>query len=62
MSFCLFREDNAERRLERALFNDEIDIKYGFDRYKESAEKLGWLINMHPVCYKHADRCNCIHK
>ncbi|KAL5019900.1 hypothetical protein ScPMuIL_002792 [Solemya velum] len=43
------KEDSAEKRLQRSLANDEIDIKYGFDRYKESAERVGWLINMHPA-------------
>ena len=49
--YALFREDNAEKRLEQALLNDEIDKKYGFDRYKDADEKLGWLINMHPVIF-----------
>ncbi|KAK2190703.1 hypothetical protein NP493_73g03008 [Ridgeia piscesae] len=43
------REDSSEKRLQRSQFNDEIDVKYGFIRYKEAAEKIGWLINMHPV-------------
>ena len=45
--FC--REDNAEKRLQRSVFADEIDSKMGFDRYKDPEEKAGWLLNMHPV-------------
>ncbi|CAH1796227.1 unnamed protein product [Owenia fusiformis] len=42
------REDATDKRMKRALENDEIDSKYGFDRHKETNEKVGWLINMHP--------------
>lgn len=44
------REDSTEKRLKRAILNDEIDVRFGYERYKESVEKTGWLINMHPVC------------
>ncbi|KFM68408.1 DNA polymerase epsilon catalytic subunit A, partial [Stegodyphus mimosarum] len=40
-------EDTSERRLQQSLFNDEIDAKFGFVRYKESAERKAWLFNMH---------------
>ncbi|XP_074652055.1 DNA polymerase epsilon catalytic subunit A-like [Tubulanus polymorphus] len=43
------RDDPADRRLSRAQENDEIDAKYGFDRYKDSQERIGWLVNMHPT-------------
>ena len=33
----------------RIQANELIDSKYGFDRYKDPADRLGWLINMHPV-------------
>ncbi|XP_077864309.1 DNA polymerase epsilon catalytic subunit A-like [Saccoglossus kowalevskii] len=42
-------EDSSEARLQRSLANDEMDSRFGFDRYKEPIEKLGWLINMHPT-------------
>ncbi|XP_041470272.1 DNA polymerase epsilon catalytic subunit A-like isoform X2 [Lytechinus variegatus] len=42
-------EDSSEARLQRATINDELDSLYGFDRYKEPAERVGWLINMHPA-------------
>ncbi|CAL1292777.1 unnamed protein product [Larinioides sclopetarius] len=41
------QEDTSERRLQQSLFNDEIDAKFGFVRYKEPAEKKAWLYNMH---------------
>jgi DNA polymerase epsilon subunit 1 len=34
--------------------NDEVDEKMGFARIQEGPKKEGWLINMHPVCFKHA--------
>jgi len=43
------REDSTEKRLQRAVLNDEIDAKFGFERCKEPAKLVGWLINMHPV-------------
>ncbi|KAK7073292.1 hypothetical protein SK128_028068 [Halocaridina rubra] len=42
-------EDGSDRRLQQSLENDAIDSKFGFNRYKESAEKIGWLLNMHPT-------------
>ena len=43
------REDSTEKRVQRAKLNDEIDQKFGYDRYKDPQERVGWLINMHPV-------------
>lgn len=43
------REESFEKRLTRARQNDEIDQKFGYDRYREPQEKIGWLINMHPA-------------
>ncbi|KAL1441576.1 hypothetical protein MTO96_008540 [Rhipicephalus appendiculatus] len=43
------REDTSERRLQDALFNDEIDAKFGFERHREGTERIGWLINIHPT-------------
>lgn len=40
-------DDSSERRLQQCIFNDEIDAKFGFIRYKESAERKAWLYNMH---------------
>ncbi|KAL8598378.1 hypothetical protein ACOMHN_032655 [Nucella lapillus] len=43
------REDSTEKRLQRATLNDEIDVRFGFSRYKDPQERTGWLINMHPT-------------
>ena len=43
------REDSTEKRVQRAKLNDEIDQKFGYERYKDPQDKVGWLINMHPV-------------
>ncbi|XP_046401826.1 DNA polymerase epsilon catalytic subunit 1 [Ischnura elegans] len=40
-------EDTSELRLRQSLENDVIDSKYGFDRVKDRAEHIGYLINMH---------------
>ncbi len=36
-------------RYQRALRCDEIDAKFGFDRFQGTTERMGWLLNMHPV-------------
>ena len=41
--------DSSEKRAERAQINEQIDEKYGFYRHKDPMERVGWLINMHPV-------------
>jgi len=33
----------------RAQKNDAMDLKFGYDRYVMARERVGWLINMHPV-------------
>ncbi|OQR73201.1 DNA polymerase epsilon catalytic subunit A-like [Tropilaelaps mercedesae] len=40
--------DNSERRLETALFNDQVDARYGFERYTEANERVGWMVNLQP--------------
>lgn len=42
-------EPQQSNRYVRALKNDEMDSKFGFERYREHTEKLGFLINMHPA-------------
>ncbi|KAJ8035463.1 DNA polymerase epsilon catalytic subunit A [Holothuria leucospilota] len=42
-------ESSAEARLQRAVLSDELDLRYGFDRYKDPQERVGWLMNMHPA-------------
>ncbi|KAG7176387.1 DNA polymerase epsilon catalytic subunit A-like [Homarus americanus] len=43
------QDDGSDRRLQQSLENDALDTKYGFNRYKESQEIVGWLLNMHPT-------------
>jgi len=40
---------SVESRMLRIQTQEVMDNKYGFERHKESTERLGWLINMHPV-------------
>ncbi|KAJ0173535.1 hypothetical protein K1T71_010684 [Dendrolimus kikuchii] len=41
------REESSESRIRVALENDRIDLKYGFDRVRDTKERTGYLINMH---------------
>ena len=41
--------NSIDKRIQRVTFNDDMDAKYGFIRYKSSNEKIGWLLNMQPV-------------
>ncbi|CAG0909608.1 unnamed protein product, partial [Cyprideis torosa] len=50
------RPDPSAVRLSASLENDQIDAKYGFERYKATEERLGWLINMHPTEVMDADK------
>ncbi|XP_052805264.1 DNA polymerase epsilon catalytic subunit A-like [Mya arenaria] len=43
------KEESAEKRVTKARQNDEIDVKFGFERYKDPQERCGWMINMHPA-------------
>ena len=38
-----------EARFQRAHRNEQMDARFGFAQHREPVEKLGWLINMHPV-------------
>ena len=54
---CTFREDlSTASRCQRSQKNDEIDAKYGFERYSLPTERTGWLINMHPVRWRERER------
>ncbi|XP_025837463.1 DNA polymerase epsilon catalytic subunit A [Agrilus planipennis] len=41
------RENSSEARLRQVIENDNIDLKYGFERIKPHEEKVGYLLNMH---------------
>ncbi|OQV25773.1 DNA polymerase epsilon catalytic subunit A [Hypsibius exemplaris] len=40
--------DTEDQRLEKALKNDSLDAKFGFERYKEPKERTGFMLNMQP--------------
>lgn len=42
-------KESLQNRFEEVRVIDEIDEKLGFYRYTEGPEKLGWMVNMHPV-------------
>ncbi|CAC5377738.1 POLE [Mytilus coruscus] len=39
----------SDKRLLRSQQNDLLDKKFGYERYKDPKERVGWLINMHPA-------------
>lgn len=47
--FVFNQSDNAEIRVRQSYENDAIDSKFGFNRVKDVSERVGWLLNMHPV-------------
>lgn len=50
MCFDCSREDNSiSARTARAHRNDALDLKFGYERYVTPVDKMGWLINIHPV-------------
>ncbi|KAG0248938.1 DNA polymerase epsilon catalytic subunit [Mortierella polycephala] len=46
---------HIEQRFEDAALQDEIDEKFGFFKFQEGPEKLGWLINQHATIVKDED-------
>ncbi|CAI8058398.1 DNA polymerase epsilon catalytic subunit A [Geodia barretti] len=52
------RDDfSAAARYQRSQKNDEVDAKYGFERYSLPTERTGWLINMHPADVIDENKC-----
>ncbi|KAJ2688424.1 DNA polymerase epsilon catalytic subunit, partial [Coemansia spiralis] len=43
-------------QVEDAREIDEIDAKFGFERYQEGPPRLGWLVNMHATSVSDAER------
>ncbi|XP_041968884.1 DNA polymerase epsilon catalytic subunit 1 isoform X2 [Aricia agestis] len=41
------KEESSESRIRIALDNDKIDLKYGFERVRDTKERTGYLMNMH---------------
>ena len=42
-------EQQQSNRYLRTVKNDEMDAKFGFERYRDRTEKQGYLLNMHPA-------------
>ncbi|CEI95841.1 Putative DNA polymerase [Rhizopus microsporus] len=38
---------NIDQRFEDARIQEDIEYRFGFERYQEGPERLGWLLNMH---------------
>ena len=44
------REDTSlAARTARAQQNDALDLKFGYERHISPHDRVGWLINIHPV-------------
>ena len=46
---CRDESTSLSARYARAQSNDALDLKFGYDRYVTPVDRMGWLINMHPV-------------
>ncbi|KAI9311051.1 hypothetical protein BX666DRAFT_2032324 [Dichotomocladium elegans] len=46
---------NLDQKFEDARKLDELEARFGFERYKEGPERLGWLINMHATIVPDSD-------
>lgn len=44
-------QSNVDQRFEDVAVLDSLETRFGFDRYQEGPERLGWLLNMHEVCF-----------
>jgi DNA polymerase epsilon subunit 1 len=40
---------NVDQRFEDVRALDQLEMGFGFERYQEGLERLGWLLNMHEV-------------
>lgn len=43
---------NVDQRFEDVRILDNLEIPFGFERYQEGPERLGWLLNMHEVNWR----------
>ena len=49
LSFISRDESSLAARFARAQRNDAMDAKFGYERYVTPVDRVGWLINIHPV-------------
>lgn len=40
---------NVDQKFEDVHVLDTLETRFGFERYQEGPERLGWLLNMHEV-------------
>jgi DNA polymerase epsilon subunit 1 len=40
---------NVDQRFDDIQNLENIETRFGFDKYQEGPERLGWLLNMHEV-------------
>lgn len=40
---------NVDQKFEDVRILDNLEVPFGFERYQEGPERLGWLLNMHEV-------------
>lgn len=43
---------NVDQKFEDVRVLDSLEVPFGFERYQEGPERLGWLLNMHEVRLK----------
>ncbi|KAJ8965898.1 hypothetical protein NQ314_003839 [Rhamnusium bicolor] len=53
------REESSEFRLREVIENENIDVKYGFERLKNHQERTGFLLNMHSTEILDEDKRLC---
>lgn len=42
---------NIDQRFEDVQVLETLEARFGFERYQEGPERLGWLLNMHEVLF-----------
>ncbi|KAG1384872.1 hypothetical protein G6F61_000060 [Rhizopus arrhizus] len=51
----VYTPSNVDKRFEDARIEDEIQLRFGFERYEEGPERLGWLLNMNQTLIKDSE-------
>ncbi|KAI9351947.1 hypothetical protein BD770DRAFT_393656 [Pilaira anomala] len=46
---------NVDQKFEDVRILDNLEVPFGFERYQEGPERLGWLLNMHETLIKDSD-------
>ncbi|KAL7311155.1 DNA polymerase epsilon catalytic subunit [Mucor circinelloides] len=48
-------QSNVDQRFEDVAILDTLETRFGFERYQEGPQRLGWLLNMHETLIKDED-------